>query len=145
METYDYRLSRNRITHACRYHVVWCPTFRRPVLNEQMRIRMKGLIEEVCAEQQITILELEMAPNYVYLYADMPPVSPVNDMVRKIKRRTSTVLTQEFPELRSRLPSLWTLHYFLSTEPEKPVERIQDWMETQPRFLRKKKNEEASK
>ena len=106
---------------------------------------MKGLIEEVCAEQQITILELEMTPNYVYLYADMPPVCPVNDMVRKIKRRTSTVLTQEFPELRSRLPSLWTLHYFLSTEPEKPVERIQDWMETQPRFLRKKKSEEANK
>lgn len=133
MKPYEYKLSENRIKHACHYHVVWCTTFRRPVLTEQMRIRMKGLIQEVCDQQQIEILELKTEPHYVYLQCDMSPLEPVNAFVRRIKRHTSSVLCKEFPELRSRLPSLWTLHYFVSTEEEKPVKEIETWMNTQPR------------
>lgn len=134
-----YRLSENRIRHACRYHVVWCPTFRRPVLAEPIiNTRVRELVEEVCQEKEITVLELDIGPNYVYLHADMPPMDAVNNMVRSIKRRTASTLHKEFPQLRSRLSSLWTLHYFISTEQEKPVDEIKAWMETQPRFARKK-------
>lgn len=142
---YEYRLSENRILHACRYHVVWCPTFRRPVLAETIKTRLRELVEEVCQEKQITVLELDIGPNYVYLHADMPPMEPVNNMVRSMKRKTSSVLMKEFPELRSRLSSLWTLHYFVSTEPEKPVDEISAWMETQPRFAPKKPKKTSEK
>lgn len=107
-------------------------------MTEKMRIRLKGLIEEVCTAQRIIILELVIEPHMVYLHADMPPMEPVNSLVRKIKRRTSSVLCEEFPELRSRLPSLWTLHYFVSTEGEKPEEEIEQWVKKQPRFIPKK-------
>lgn len=137
METYEYKLSDKRIMHACLYHVVWCPTFRRPVLTEPMRVRMKELIQEVCEQQQIEILELDIQANCVYLHCAMPPLDAVNNLVRKMKRKTSSMLCSEFPELRSRLPSLWTLHYFVSTEKEKPEKAIRKWMETQPRFAPK--------
>lgn len=101
-------------------------------------MRLKGLIEEVCHEQRIEILGMDIKPNYVYLHADMPPLEPVNSLIRKIKRKSSRVLCEEYPELTSRLPSLWTLHYFVSTEEEKPEEEIRRWMQTQPRFITKK-------
>lgn len=138
MKEYKYRQSENRITHACHYHVVWCTTFRRPVLNDLMRIRMKGLIEDVCAKEQVTIFELDIQPHCVYMHCDMPPIAGVNNLVRRMKRRTASVMRKEFPELYSRLPSLWTLHYFLSTEENKPTEKIEEWMQTQPRFHRVK-------
>ncbi len=100
---------------------------------------MKELIEEVCQEQQIEIFKLEVGTYRVYLHADMPPMEAANCLVRKMKRRTSNMMCKEFPQLRSRLPSLWTLHYFLSTEPEMPEEEIAKWEQTQPRFMPKKK------
>lgn len=143
MTNYDYRLAKNRIRHACRYHVVWCSTFRRSVLTEPIKARLRELVEEVCHEKDMTVLGLDIGPNFVYLYADMPPMDAVNNMVRSIKRKTASVLVKEFPELRSRLSSLWTLHYFVSTEKEKPEEEIKAWMETQPRFAPKKPKKEG--
>lgn len=107
-----------------------------------MQIRTKELIEEVCREKRIIILDLQIEPHCIYLHADMPPIEAVNNMVRNMKRRTAATLCKEFPELRSRLPSLWTLHYFVSTTPEKPVKAIQEWIEAQPRFAPKKPKEE---
>ena len=112
-------------------------------MTEPMAVRMKELIQEVCDQRRITILELDVRPNCVYLHADMPPMEAVNSLIRRMKRKTSGTLCREFPELRSRLPSLWTLHYFVSTELEKPEEEIRAWMETQPRFLPKKPKEDG--
>lgn len=102
-------------------------------MTEQMQIRLKGLIGEVCSQQGINIIRLEIKPNFVYLHCDMPPMEAVNVLVRRVKRKTSSVLCREFPELCSRLPSLWTLHYFISTQEEKPEKEIQEWILTQPR------------
>lgn len=124
--------------HACHYHVIWCPTFRRPVLTEQMQVRVKELIRETSDSLGITILHLDTGPDYVHVHADMPVFLPVNTMVRRMKRHTSTVLCEEFPSLKSRLPSLWTLHYFVSTEEEVPEEEVRAWAQTQPKFLVKK-------
>ena len=70
---------------------------------------------------------------------DIPPVEAVNTAVRNMKRVTAHVLRNEFPELKSRLPSLWTLHYFVSTEENFSKDLIDEWLETQPRFVAKKK------
>lgn len=145
MKKIDYRQTENRITHACRYHVAWCCNFRRPVLTEPMRTRLKGLIQEVCTEQQIKILDIEVTEYYVRLWVDIPPMESVNCCIRKMKRQSSRVLCKEFPKLRSRLPSLWTLHYYVSTQDVIPFDDIKDWMETQPRSVPKPKKKGASK
>ncbi len=138
MNDYEYRRSEKRVVHACHYHVVWCPTFRRPVLTKPMRIRMKELIRETCQDNEIGILQMDIGSNYVYLHVDMPVFLPVNTMVRRMKKHTAKVLCSEFPSLLSRLPSLWTLHYFVSTEEEIPEDEIRIWVKTQPKYLVKK-------
>ena len=136
-----YRQCDNRITYKCHYHVVWCSTFRRPVLTEPMIVRIKELIKKVCDEKNIQLFQLDVTSNTVYLNINIPPTESVNNAVRHMKRVTAHVLRDEFPSLRSRLPSLWTLHYFISTAEEYPKEEIDKWITMQPRFAPKKRKD----
>lgn len=134
-----YRMTENRICHDTQYHIVWCSKFRRPVLTEPMRIRVKELITEISKAKDIVIENLEVGPFYVYLKAEIPPVESVNSIVHYMKYQTGGVLRKEFPSLRSRIPCMWTLHFFVSTRPEVPREDIAAWIKTQPRCNKKGK------
>jgi putative transposase len=51
--------------------------------------------------------------------------------VKALKGRTSRVLRQEFPRLRSRLPTLWTNAYFVATTGGAPLATIRRYVESQ--------------
>lgn len=46
--------------YSCKYHVVWCPKYRRKVLVNGVDVRLKALIEEVCNDYHIDIIEMEI-------------------------------------------------------------------------------------
>jgi REP-associated tyrosine transposase len=96
------------------YHLIWCPKRRRRVLVNAVQVRLDGLIREVAAELDCTVLALEIMPDHLHLFLSAPPTLAPNQIVRRIKGRSSRALRQEFPHLL-RLPSLWTRSYFVST------------------------------
>ena len=40
--------SNNNIVYSCKYHVVFCPKYRRKVLNNGVDERLKELINNIC-------------------------------------------------------------------------------------------------
>ena len=48
-----------------------------------------------------------------------------------VKGRSSRLLRQEFPHLKSRLPTLWTHSYFVSTVGGAPLAMIKQYIEGQ--------------
>ena len=126
----EYKSDHN-VVYSCKYHVVWCPKYRRKVLVDGVDVRLKELIEEICREHQIDIIEMEIMPDHVHLLMEVAPQFGVHKAVKLIKRRTSSVLRQEFGWLRSRLPSLWTNSYFVSTVGGAPLSVIKQYIENQ--------------
>lgn len=61
------------------------------------------------------LIELETMPDQVYLVVGFDPQLGIHRLVKAVKGRSSRLLRQEFPWLRSRLPSLWTNSYFVAT------------------------------
>jgi putative transposase len=61
-----------------------------------------------------------------------PPYG-IHRLVRAIKGRSSRLLRQEYPWLKSRLPTLWTNSYFVSTVGGAPLEVIKQYIENQKR------------
>ncbi|HEX2916245.1 MAG TPA: transposase [Chloroflexia bacterium] len=51
-------------------------------------------------------------PDHVHLLVGCDPAFGIHRLVKFIKRASSHLLRKEFPELNSRLPSLWTNRYF---------------------------------
>jgi putative transposase len=71
-------------------------------------IRLKAIVAEVAKETAYDILELEVMPDHAHLLCEVDPQFGIAKFVRLVKGRTSHHLRREFPQLRSRLPTLWT-------------------------------------
>ena len=97
---------------SLKFHLVWCPKYRRPVLTSPVDERLKALLGEVADEHGMTIHATEVMPDHVQLFVEADPTLCVAEIVNRFKGRTSRLLRQEFPFLRSRLPSLWSRRYF---------------------------------
>jgi len=129
--------SNNNVVYSCKYHVVWCPKYRRKVLVGAVAERLKELIAQRCSEIRADILEMEVMPDHVHLLIEVDPQFGINQAVRSIKGYTSRVLRSEFKFLTTRLPSLWTNSYFVSTVGGAPLAVIKQYIENQTRSERR--------
>jgi REP-associated tyrosine transposase len=100
---------------SLKYHLVWCPKYRRAVLVDAVERRLRELLTEKSDELGMTVHALEVMPDHVHLYVESDPTHCVAEIVNRLKGYTSRVLRDEFPSLRSRLPTLWSRSYFASS------------------------------
>ncbi len=123
--------SNNNVVYRCAYHVVWCPKYRRPVIEGAVDERLKQIIREICAERECNLIELETMPDHVHLLVECDPQYGIHRLVKQIKGRSSRVLRQEFDSLRSRLPTLWTNSYFVATVGGAPLGIVKQYVANQ--------------
>ena len=123
--------SNNNVVYSCKYHVIWCPKYRRDVLKDGADVRLKEIIQEVCSECGAEVLEIEIMPDHVHLLVEVDPQFGIAKLVKNIKGRSSRILRQEFKWCRTRIPSLWTNSWFVSTIGGAPLEVIKQYIEQQ--------------
>jgi len=119
------------IVYSCQYHVVFCTKYRRKVLVPPIDKRLKELILEKQSEYEYKVLDMEVMPDYVHLLIDIDPMKGVYHTVNEIKGYTSHVLREEFPELKSRIPTLWTHSKFISSVGVVTLEDVIRYIEEQ--------------
>lgn len=133
MSTIRVYKSSGNIVYSCKYPIVWCPKYRRKVLVDEIAVRLEKLIRETAAEKQVEIIEMEIMDDQVHLLCEIHPQYGVHLFVRLVKGRSSRLLRQEYQSLRTRLPTLWTNSYFISTVGGAPLEIIKQYVENQKR------------
>lgn len=124
-------ISSQTSVHFIGYHFVWCPKYRRKVLVGKIEERLKELIKEKSKELSCEIITLETMPDHVHLFIQANPKISPNSIVGQIKGYSSRMLRKEFRELRTRLPTLWTRSYFVSTHGHISDRMIQKYIEEQ--------------
>ena len=125
-----WKTNRN-VVYSCKYHVIWCPKYRRPVLTATVGQRLKEIVGEVVEERGAELLEIEVMPDHVHLLLEVDPQYGIHRLVKQIKGRSSRILRQEFRHCRSRLPSLWTNSYFVATVGGAPLAVVKQYIEKQ--------------
>ncbi len=123
-----------RIQHAMgqlRYHLVWCPKFRRPVLTGEISDRLVELLPLLAAELGIQLHEMNVRPDHVHLFGAFPPTLAPQQIVHRLKDATSNRLRKEFPALKRRLPSLWTRFYYVASADMVTSDTIRKFIESQ--------------
>jgi len=123
--------SNHNIVYSCKYHVVWCPKYRRRVLMNGVETRLKQILNQTAEELGSEILELEVMPDHVHLLCEVDPQFGVHRLVKRMKGRSSRLLRQEFQRLKSRLPTLWTNSYFVATVGGAPLAVVKQYIEQQ--------------
>jgi len=132
-----YKSNRN-IVYSCKYHIVWCPKYRRKVLVGEVEKRLKEIIQEVAKECDVEIIEMETDKDHIHILCEIDPQFGVNKFVKLSKGRSSRILREEFPHLKKKLPTLWTNSYFVSTVGGAPLEVIKQYIENQQLSQREK-------
>jgi len=74
----NYQHSRNKV-YLIQYHLVWCPTRRKPVLVGKIKERLEQIIYEVADKLGIKILKLAINPDYLHLFVSAYPTIPVHN------------------------------------------------------------------
>lgn len=87
----------------------------------------------MCTESRAELLQFEVMSEHVHLLVEVDPQYGIHRLVRAIKGRASRLLRQEYPWLKSRLPTLWMNSYFVSTVGGAPLEVIKQYIENQKR------------
>ncbi|WP_429823365.1 IS200/IS605 family transposase [Brevibacillus laterosporus] len=123
--------SNNNIVFDCKYHVVFCPKYRKKVLIEPVDVRLKELFLEKAQELRAELVEIEIMPDHVHLLITCDPQFGIHRIVKHFKGYTSRVLRMEFRHLKSRLPSLWTNSYFVATVGTVQLDMIKKYIESQ--------------
>ena len=121
----------NTVCYSCKYHIIWCTKYRRNVLNEDVQQKLKILIQEIINQMNCELIEIEVMENRIHLLVECVPQLGIHKLVKKLKGVSSRILRTEFSHLRTRLPTLWTNSYFVSTVGGAPLEIIKKYIEEQ--------------
>ena len=129
-ESKGYRTTETTV-YCCRYHIVFCPKYRRKVLTPPIAKRLKEIVAQIREESNFRIIEMEVMPDHVHLLLDIDPRVGVDKVVARIKGKTSNILRREFPELKTKLPTLWTRSKFIATVGSVSLDIVKAYIENQ--------------
>ena len=120
------------------YHFVWVTKYRYAILKDDIALRVRGLIRQICESCNITILNGHVSASHVHLHVPCPPELAPSKIVQSLKGRSSRLVQQEFPYLRKRYwgKHLWARGYFCATIgkiTEKMIAAYIDQQEQPPR------------
>ena len=101
-------------------------------------VRLKELLLEYAANLSVDILEMEIMPDHVHILMEVDPQFGIHKAVKSLKGYTSRILRNEFPFLKTKLPTLWTNSYFVSAVGGAPLEVIKQYIENQKTSQRQK-------
>ena len=99
---------------------------------------LKELLTEYAANLSVDILEMEIMPDHVHMLLEVDPQFGIHKAVKSFKGYTSRILRQEFPYLKTKMPTLWTNSYFVSTVGGAPLEAVKQYIENQKTSQRQK-------
>lgn len=114
-----------------KYHIVWCTKYRRKVLEEDIQEYLKKSIADICDKNGYTIMSLEITECYVHIFVKASTKDSVHRIVSQIKSHTASELRDEFPQLKSRLPCMWSRNYYADTLGEVSEEKVRSYIKAQ--------------
>jgi len=90
-----------------------------------------SLLYQKAQELGVTIEALEIMPDHVHLFNESDPTEAPQHLANQFKGFTSRLLRKKYPQLRSRLPSLWSRSYYVGTVGFVCEETVKRYIENQ--------------
>ena len=107
----------SHVIYECKYHLCWLPKYRYPILTGKVALRVRELIRQIAAANEVEIISGAISSDHVHIYVSIPPSLSVSKLVQFLKGATSRKLQLEFEGLRKRYwgQHIWARGYFVST------------------------------
>src|SRR5258708_25141457 len=90
--------------YSCRYHVVFCPKYRRKVLVPPIDGRLKPILLETIEKWGQEFIEMEVMLDHVHLLVGCDPQFGIHRLVRDIQGTTFRFVRPEFLLFKMKMP-----------------------------------------
>mgnify|MGYP000142885156 FL=1 len=110
-----------RLAHSLyegKYHAVFCPKYRYPILQDEVMQYVKQQIYQLCGQKEgVEVLESNVQPDHVHVVLSIPPKYAVSQVMGFLKGKLALRLFDRFPQLRKRYwgQHVWSRGYCVST------------------------------
>ena len=84
-------------------------------VTSEIQSFLKDRILEICNKNKYNVLSLETMEDHIHLFVKASVKDSVHRIVSQVKGFTAFSLRKKFPELKSRLPCMWTRSYYAGT------------------------------
>ncbi len=114
MKNTVYEINENMV-YWCKFHVVWCTKYRRKLLTRKIKRKLNDLILVRAEELSIIVDELNIQEDHVQIMVRIDARSNINKVTKSLKSYSSKELRATFPELKTKVPTLWTNSYMATS------------------------------
>ena len=93
----------NSLSHTkwnCKYHIVFAPKYRRKVFYHEKRVAVGKILRQLCEWKGVNIVEAEVCPDHIHMLVEIPPKISVSSFMGYLKGKSSTMLYEQFGELK---------------------------------------------
>jgi len=119
--------------YECNYHIIWITKYRFAVLTGQVAIRVRELIRQISAANEVNILSGSVSSDHIHLHVSIPPHVSVSKYVQFVKGASSRKMQLEFDQLRKRYwgQHIWARGYFVATTGNVTNEMVEEYIRNQ--------------
>ena len=127
-----YRIT-SHVVYECKYHIIWVPKYRYPILTGQVALRVRELVRQISMANEVEIITGSISSDHIHIFVSIPPSLSISKFVQFVKGATSRKLQLEFDALRKRYwgQHIWARGYFVATVGSVTEEMIQEYIRKQ--------------
>ena len=128
--------------HRVLMHFVFCPKYRRRVLEGGIASRLSELFQICCDTQRWYLHELNVQPDHVHMLIQFSPSERICDVVQSLKGGSSVRIRSEFPDLEEFLwgPAFWSEGYFCESVGHRDEASVRHYIREQQKVSGFEKN-----
>ena len=134
-----------RLSHTiyeCKYHLIFCPKYRRRILKDEIREYTRREIENLLRQKDgIEVIEMNVQSDHIHLVVWIPPKYAVSEVMGYLKGKLAIRIFQRYEKLGKQFwgRHLWGRGYCVSTVgiDETRIREYVQWQENKEREIEK--------
>ena len=113
-------MDNNSLSHTkwnCKYHIIFCPKYRRQVIYGKLRAEIGKILRQLCAYKGVEIIEAEACSDHIHMLVSIPPKISVSSFMGYLKGKSSLMIFDKFANLKYKYGNrrFWCEGYYVDT------------------------------
>jgi putative transposase len=101
----------------CKYHIVFCPKYRRRLIYNRLRKDIVEILKDLCKYKGIEIIEGHAMPDHIHLLLSIAPKYSVAQIMGYLKGKSAMIIFDRHANLKYKFGNrhFWATGYYVST------------------------------
>ena len=110
----------NSLAHTkwmCKYHIVFCPKYRRKEIYGRIKTDIGLILRELCNYKGVEVIEGHLMVDHVHMLVSIPPKMRVSSSMGYLKGKSALMIFDKHANLKYKYGNrhFWAEGYYVST------------------------------